>query len=446
MGFLGRIALALTRWTERWVPSSFVIAILLTLVIFILAVSLTSTGPLDCVRYWGGGFWSLLGFGMQMTLIMVSGYLVAVSPPVERLLGALARVPRGPRSCVAWMAFLSMTLALLHWGLSIVVSAVMVKRFARQQPEVDYRLLVTAAYLGLGTTWHAGLSASAPLLVATPGHFLEEQMGVIPLTETIFSPFNLILAAIVIVVFTVLIPLMHPARGKALTVEAALLAEGEAGEPQAAEEKSGGFAGRIDNWPALGRIVAALGLLWLILHFAAGGSVTLNVVNFAYLMLGIGLHGRASSIVAAVENGVRLASGVILQFPLYAGMFGIIRDSGLTEVISNAFVTIANNRSYSALVYWYSGIVNYFVPSGGSKWAIEAPYLVDAARTLQVKVSSTVLAYSWGDMLTNIIQPFWALPILRAAGLDFRHILGYAMVVFAIYGALVSVAFWLYPP
>jgi short-chain fatty acids transporter len=143
---------------------------------------------------------------------------------------------------------------------------------------------------------------------------------------------------------------------------------------------------------------------------------------------------------------VRLASGVILQFPFYAGMFGIIRDSGLTEVISQVFVTIADARSYPVLVYWYSGIVNYFVPSGGSKWAIEAPYLVEAAKALQVKVSSTVVAYSWGDMLTNIIQPFWALPILRAAGLDFRHILGYAMVVFALYGALVSAAFWLYPP
>jgi short-chain fatty acids transporter len=455
MDFLGRIALALTRWTERWVPSSFVIAILLTFVIFLLAVTLTPSGSLDCVRFWGDGFWSLLTFGMQMTLIMVSGYLVAVSPPVDRLLSAVARLPRGPRTCVAWMAFLSMTLALLHWGLSIVVSAVMVKRFARHQPDVDYRLLVTAAYLGLGTTWHAGLSASAPLLVATPGHFLEEQMGVIPLTETIFSPFNLILAAVVVVVFTFLIPLMHPARGRALTVDPALLAEdanargrkpaGAPAEP-GAEKIRRGFAQWIDDWPGLGWIVATIGLLWLILHFAGGGSVTLNVVNFAYLMLGIGLHGRASSIVVAVENGVRLASGVILQFPFYAGMFGIIRDSGLTEVISNFFVTIANGRTYPALVYWYSGIVNYFVPSGGSKWAIEAPYVVEAAKALQVKISSTVLAYSWGDMLTNIIQPFWALPILRAAGLDFRHILGYALLVFTLYGALVSAAFWLYPP
>jgi len=205
MDFLGRIALALTRWSERWVPSSFVIAILLTFLVFVLAIALTSATALQCVTFWGDGFWELLSFAMQMTLIMVSGYVVAASPPVDRALTRLARLPRGPRSCVMLMAFLSMALGMLHWGLSIVVSALMVRRFARHEPRVDYRLLVTAGYLGMGLTWHAGLSASAPLLVATPGHFLERQMGIVPLGQTIFSPFNLILAFIVLGVFTLLI-------------------------------------------------------------------------------------------------------------------------------------------------------------------------------------------------------------------------------------------------
>lgn len=447
---LARAALALTRWTERFVPSSFVIALLLTAVLFGLAVGLTPTTPLDAVRAWGNGFWTLLGFAMQMTLIMVSGYVVAVSPGVDRFLAAMARLPRGPRSCVAWMAFLSMSLALLHWGLSIVVSAVMVKRFARHTPSVDYRLLVTAAYLGLGTTWHAGLSASAPLLVATPGHFLESQMGVLPLGATIFSPFNLALAGIVLVVFTLVMPLLHPSADRALRVAPEdLQPDRAAARPERLGEEgrgTSGFAEWIEHSPWVGRVTGGLGCLWLVLHFTAGGPVTLDVVNFGYLFLGILLHGRVSSLVRAVEDGVRLASGVILQFPFYAGMFGILRDSGFTEVIGNAFAAIGTRETFPGLVLWYSAVVNYFVPSGGSKWAIEAPYLVAAAETLGTPIRSAVLAYAWGDMMTNIVQPFWALPILKAAGLEFRHILGYALVVFVLYGALVSAAFWLYPP
>lgn len=448
MSLPARAAVALTRWTERWIPSSFVIALLLTALLFVLAVTLTPTSPLDAVRAWGNGFWTLLGFAMQMTLILVSGFVVAVSPAVDRLLSAVARLPRGPRSCVAWMAFLSMILALLHWGLSIVGSAVLVKRFARRQPGVDYRLLVAAAYLGLGATWHAGLSASAPLLVATPGHFLEAQMGVVPLGETLFSPFNLTLAGAVLLIFTALPALLHPPRGKALVVDPALLAA--AAEPAFATGEAApagtSFAERLERTPWLGRIVGLAGFLWLGLHFAARGAVTLDVVNFGYLFLGIFLHGSAHQLVRAVEHGVRLASGVILQFPFYAGMYGILQGSGLAEVIGRGFATVATRDTLPGVVLWYSGLVNYFVPSGGSKWAIEAPYLVAAAQALETPVRGTVLAYAWGDMLTDLIQPFWALPLLKAAGLEFRHILGYSLLLFALYGTLVSAVFWWYPP
>lgn len=452
---LGRLALALTRWSERWIPSSFVIAVLLTAVTFALSLALTSTSLLDAIGYWGDGFWELLSFSMQMSLIMVSGYMVAVSAPVDRFLTRLARIPRSPRGAVAFMACFSMGLGLLHWGLSIVGSAVLLKRLARRQPGVDYRLLVTAGYLGMGLTWHAGLSASAPLLVATPGHFLEAQMGVLPLSQTIFSAFNLLLAGVVLVVFGTLVPALHPKPAHALTVDPRILAE-EKGEEGAADATASSndpdrspsrrsFAEWIDHSPALGWIVGALGLIWLTRYFGAKGwtAITLNVVNFTYLMLAITLHGRGSKIVAAAEGGVRLTSGVILQFPFYAGMYGIIKGSGLVDVLGDAFVRVATPESYPLLVYWYSGIVNYFVPSGGSKWAIEAPYILQAGQTLGVEHAKTVMAYAWGDMLTDIIQPFWALPLLRAARLDFRHILGYCMLVFVLYATLVSGAFWL---
>ena len=443
MDALGRIALALTRWSERWIPSSFVIAILLTLVTAVLALVLTPAGPVQVLSYWGDGFWELLSFAMQMTLIMVTGYMVATSRPVDRALAWIATRPRGPRSCVFLMAMLSMGLGLVHWGLSIVVSAVLVRRFARHEPRVDYRLLITAGYLGMGLTWHAGLSASAPLLVATPGHFLEKQIGVVPLSQTVFSPFNLVLAALVLAVFGVLVPALHPAPGRALTAD---LGDDEPRAVTDAEEprEPGSFADRIDHWPALGWIVGAAGLLWLGRWFGEKGwtAITLNVVNFTFLMLAVALHGRASRLVVAAQEGVKLGSGVVLQFPFYAGIYGILKGSGLADVIGNAFVSVASARTYPLLVYWYSGLVNYFVPSGGSKWAIEAPYILAAGKTLGVAPSKVVLSYAWGDMMTDIIQPFWALPLLQAARVDFRHILGYAMLVFVVYATLVSLAFW----
>lgn len=461
MDVLGRVALALTRWGERWIPSSFVIAVLLTFLTFGLAVLLTPASLLQCITYWGDGFWELLGFAMQMTLIMVSGYVIAVAPAVDRALTQLARVPRGPRSCVAWMAFLSMGLGLVHWGLSIVVSAMMVRRLARHEPRVDYRLLVAAGYLGMGLTWHAGLSASAPLLVATPGHFLEKDMGIVPLSATLFSSFNVTLAAGVLVVFTLLVPLLHPRAGHALTVDPALLEEPDtatAREPdtgaaagthesedrEARPQARRSFAEWIDHWPALGWLVAAMGFVWIGRYLADKGwtALTLNVVNFSFLMIGVALHGRASRLVAAAEEGVKLASGVVLQFPFYAGIYGVLKGSGLAEVIGRAFAQVASPTTYPLLVYWYSGLVNYFVPSGGSKWAIEAPYILAAGKTLGVATPKVVVAYAWGDMMTDVIQPFWALPLLRAARLDFRHILGYAMLVFVVYAALVSLAFW----
>jgi short-chain fatty acids transporter len=208
----------------------------------------------------------------------------------------------------------------------------------------------------------------------------------------------------------------------------------------------GGLAERLERTPWLGRAFGLAGFLWLALHFAARGAVTLDVVNFGYLFLGVFLHGSAERLVRAVERGVRLASGVILQFPFYAGMYGILQGSGLAGVIADAFAAVASRETLPGIVLWYSGVVNYFVPSGGSKWAIEGPYLVQATGALGAPLSGTLLAYAWGDMLTNLIQPFWALPLLKAAGLEFRHILGYAFLLCAAYGALVSAAFWLYPP
>jgi short-chain fatty acids transporter len=424
-----------------------VIAVLLTGVASGLALGFTSVGPLGLLRAWGGGFWELLGFGMQMCLIIVSGYVLAVSRPLQALFERVAAGARTPRGAVVRTALLSMLLAWVHWGLSIAGSAVFVRIVARRQPRADYRLLVCCAYLGLGTLWHAGLSASMPLLVALPDHFMVQELGVIPVTRTLFHPFNLGLAAVTLIAMTWLAARMQPPAGSAPLVDWERAAAVDMEAPPAAEDAAAaGPALRLEQSRWVSLAVGLLGLAWLADWFASRGlkGVNLNTVNFAFLMIGVLLHGRPAALLAAAERGGRYVWGVILQFPFYAGIYGIIRDTKLQDVIAGWFTAVATPQAYPTIVLWYSGILNYIIPSGGSKWAIEAPYIVQAARNVGADLHFTVLAYAWGDMLTDIIQPFWAIPLLAIAKQSFRDILGFALVFFAVYAAIVTAGFALH--
>jgi short-chain fatty acids transporter len=441
---LSRVATTLTALSQRWIPSAFAIAILLTFVTFAISIA-AGASPQQTLVAWGNGFWTLLPFAMQMSLVILTGYIVSTAPIVEPLFTKLATLPKSPRGAAVTMALVSMGLAWFHWGLSIVGCAMFVRHVARAQPRVDYRLLVAAAYFGMGATWHSGLSASAPLLVATPGHFLEARIGLLPITQTIFHPFNLTLTAIVVALLTLLAYVLHPREADAVCIDAdALEALGRFTPP--AKPAAPGPAELVDHTYWLNAIIGLVGLAWLAWYFATHGfALTLDVLNFAFLMLGILLHPSPASVLAATEKGSSLLAGVVLQFPFYAGMYGVIQGTGLSERLGAWIASSADARTFPLVLYWYSGIVNYFVPSGGSKWAIEAPYLVDAAQRLGIGIDQVVVAYAWGDMATDLIQPFWALPLLAAARLDFRDIMGYATVVFLVYVTVVSIAFWLLP-
>lgn len=448
---LQTLAAALTRWSTRWVPDAWIIAVFLTLVTVILALIFTPTSPAQVVTHWGNGFWVLLTFAMQMALIIMTGYILSTTPVFRRLLDALAGVPRSPRQAVALMAVVSMALAWINWGLSIVGSAVFVRYMVTRQRGVDYRLLVATAYLGLGVMWHSGLSASAPLLVATPKHFMEDRMGLVPITDTIFNPFNLVLALIVLLVMTAIAPAMHPRREDVVEAEPGLMFQPVAGgaveAPAAEQPRVRTPAEWISSSPIVNLVVGLSGLAWIASTVAVKGfaAIDLNFVNFTFLMLGVLLHWTPSSFLKSAEEGGGYIWGVVVQFPFYAGIFGIIQNSGLDKVIATWFVAIANQQSFPFIIYWYSGILNYIVPSGGSKWAIEAPYVIEAAKQVGVSNSLAVVTYAWGDMATDIIQPFWAIPLLGVAKLEFRDIMGYCIIFFLAYAVLVSIAFLLVP-
>lgn len=442
---LDRISSGLAAFAKAHTPDAFVIAVLLTVLTFCLALLFGKATPFECVRFWGNGFWTLLTFGMQMCLVVFSGYLLAVSPPVARLLNAFSSLPRSPRTAVLLLASASVVLCWLNWGVGLTASAMMVSFFAKKQPDADYRILVVAAYLGMGCSWHVGPSGSVPLLLATPGHFLEARTGVLPLTETVFQPWPLFIAATVCAALAALCPMLLPPPDKrvhAVTIQP-ILPDGA--QPAQPVSESQSAAVRLEESRLVNLAVGVPGLIWLVDHFwTSGVALTLDTVNFCVLVLAILCHPSPRSLVRSARQAGGLLHGIVLQFPLYAGMYGIIKDSGLARTISDVFVGLTGPRSFLLFVFWYSSAMNYFVPSGGSKWAIEAPYLLDAASRLGVDTGRLAVSYAFGDMGTNLIQPFWALPLLAVAKLDFKDILGFELVLCAVYLVLVSVglALW----
>jgi len=429
----------LSRFTERWVPDSWVICMMLTAVAFALAVIGAGVGPEEALLAWGDGVWVLLTLAMQFTIAMVAAHACVSSPPVFRWLDRLASLPDPEKpSQAVWLAgAFSLVTGYLNWALCLVACALFVPFLARRNPRTDIRVMITAAYLGLGTVWHCGLSGSAPLILATPGNPLlapSSGTGVVdrlyPVTETLFRPFNLVYMLAIGATGLLAAAALHPRRNAVTLrpdqVEAILPTPPEPPTPPATPaERLESFRG----WVWLAAILLAYPLGHSIATRGFGTSWTIDAYNSVFLVAALLLHGRPVSFLRACRNGVDAAWGIILQFPFYAGIFGLMQNTGLGAWIGKGFAAFATTGTYPLVVYVYSAWMNLFVPSAGSKWLIEAPYLVPAGSSLDVSVVTVLLAYSYGDSTTNLIQPFFAIPILAVTRLRFGDVVGYTFLV-----------------
>jgi short-chain fatty acids transporter len=452
--FFTRAVNAVARWSARWVPNSFAIACLLTLVTFALVIGVAGKTPIAAQGYWTRGFWELLELTMQLSLIVLTGYIVAVSPIVSRGLELLADAASTNRGAVVLMGLVSMAASWLHWGLGLIAGPIFLGFLVRRHPRIDYRLAVAASYLGSTCTWHAGLSASAPLIMATPKNFMEAQAGLVPVSATIFSGFNLMLTATVVAVMTVALWRLYPRAADVRTTDEVLgaprampdTAADPHGDAPQAWRRQPGLARALEDGYAINLVMGLLGVtaVWS-LYAESGYRVSINLLNFVFLFAALLLHASPASFTAAAQRGATHLHGIVIQFPFYAGMYGLIRYSGLAEIIGRWFVSVASAKTFPVFIYWYSGILSYFIPSGGSKWAVEAPYVVAAAQTLGVPLPHAILAYAWGDMSTHFLQPFWAIPLLAIARVEFKDIVGYLALLFVVNLAVVSAAFALMP-
>jgi short-chain fatty acids transporter len=444
---LERVAARFTAAAERWVPDAFVFALAATALVVIAAIGSRSAGPLEIVRIWGNGFWSLLSFTMQMSLIVIAGYVVATTRPVHALIRWLARQPKTPRSAVAMVAFVAMTSSWLNWGFSLMFSAMLAKETARRVRGVDYRAVAASSFLGLGSIWAQGLSGSAALQMATPSALPQGIRkvveaggkvpdGVIGLEHTIFLWQSLLSCVIEIALVTALVYLITPGEKRARTAESMGIDLGESDEPAAATGTATSPSERIERSPVLSLAFAALALIYLVDYFVTAPhpvhAVSLNVINFTFLTLGILLHGTPARLMRAVRDATPAVWGIILQFPLYAGMAAIIAETKLNEKIAHFFVSLSTPTTYPALISLYSTVLGVFVPSGGSKWIIEAPYVMQAAHDHHVHLGWMVAVYDLGEAVANLVQPFWMLPILGLFRLRARDVMGYTFIVFIV--------------
>lgn len=446
-GFLARVALAMTAWTERWVPDAFIFALLATIIVVVAGVSATPSTLPQVIDAWGNGFWELIPFTLQMSLIIITGHVLATSPPVGRVIRALAAWPATPRGAVALVAFFAMASAWFNWGFSLIFSAVLAKEIARRVVGVDYRALAAASFLGLGSVWAQGLSGSAALQMASPGA-LPPQIrdlvargglvpgGVISFQHTIFLWQSLLSVVIEIALVTVVMWLITPPTGRAKTA-ATLgieLGDSEMTLPESSLRPPPGQW--LEHSPILNWLIVLIGGTYLVRYFLAAreplNAINLNIVNLTFLLLGFLLHKTPARLMHAVQGATPAIWGVILQFPFYAGIAKVITSTHLSQQIAHFFVGISNATTFPTLVAIYSAALGIFVPSGGSKWVVEAPYVMTAAHELKVHLGWVVASYDLGEALANLVQPFWMLPILGLFHLRARDVMGYTFVVFLI--------------
>ena len=418
------------RVVNRWLPDAFLFAVILTIVVFLGAMAATGMGPITMLEKWGNdaGFWGLLSFAMQMALVLVFGNAMASAGPCKKGLGAIANLAHNKKQAIVITTFVSVICCWLNWGFGLVAGALLAKEIAKRVRDVDYPLLIASAYSGF-VIWHAGFSGSIPLSLVE-GKAFGDVTYQAPITETLFHPVNLVMVLIILFVMPLINYAMHPDKDHTICVDPALLTD----------EKERTYkietpADKMEHSKILWAILIAACWIYIVMYFVKNGfTLGLNIVNFLFMTLGLTLQGNLRKYVDAISDAAGGAAGILLQFPFYAGIMGMMiaqNDAGvsLASTISNFFVNISTPITLPMLSFLAAGIVNFFVPSGGGQWAVQGPIMMPAGRAQGISDGMTAMAVAWGDQWTNMIQPFWALPALGIAKLSARDVMGYLVIV-----------------
>ena len=448
---LARLGSALNMSMDKYIPDCFLFAVGLTFVVFIAGMTLAGKGLFQMIEYWYNGFWGFLAFSMQMVLIIVTGYTLAVTPIGNRIFTWLSTIPKSSLPAVIFIGVVVSVLSWFHWGLGIVAGAILAPKMGRNIPTLNYKMLVASAYVGWCTGAY-GLTVTETLIVNTPGHFMEKQIGLIPISQTSFHPE--ILVPVVLCTF-VIVPalwwLFHPEKDEIPPLDKAVV---DAFEQEIAAEqakidsennsnKVKTIANRIEDSRIICYVTCALALSYVVYWFYTKGfDLNLNIFNFAMLFVGFALHGTPKRFYTAFAEGTKLSWGVVLQFPFYAGIQGMMGASGLVAIISSWFVAISTPLTYPMWTFISASIVNFFIPSAGGILMVQGPIMMNAAQALGVPYADTIRAFTAGENIANIIQPFFAIPLLALARLDMKDIMGYCIIAWIVTSIAFMVSIW----
>lgn len=424
----------LSRGVQRFLPDAFVIAVLLTLFVFIVGFFTNPAEPITLVKSFGDGFWVYLAFTMQMVLLLMTGMVLASVPFVKRGLESLASLANTPNKAYVLTFTVTAIAYYINWGLAVVVGAILVREVGKRNQNAHFPLLVAAAYSPT-VLYTAGLSSSIGLTVATKDHFLAEVMGVIPTSETIFSSSTIIIFLALFLTMPAIICLMAPKTN----IKPYVAREVPPKKKETDEVEENTPALKLERTPILGILTGAIGLLYVVNEFLNGRDLDLNIINILFLSLGLVFHRSLGQFGEAFKEAASSTSPIILQFPFYAGIIAVLGSSGLGQAIIDGMASVANKETFDIFTYWSAGVVNMLAPSGGGQWALQGPLQVPAGMALGVDPATIAMAVGWGDAWTNLIQPFWALPILSVVGLHIRHIMGYCFLLAIWVGALTTV-------
>jgi short-chain fatty acids transporter len=427
---LRRLTRIFVRYAERYIPDPYLYALILTFVTAAASFIWTPAEANKIIASWYDGIWAILAFAMQMALILSTGVALAEAGPVKRGLQRLAAIPSHQSGAAVTMFLVSGFASWLNWGFGLVAGALLAREIAKRIRDVDFGFLVAIAYMG-NMVWASGLSSSIALATATPGsalNIVEKVTGkVAGLNETIFTAYNLVPTILVFILLPVMLVAIAPSPTEMKRVDPALLEQQDAPLPSAHAEKN--FASAIENSPLF-----TLGLIGMGIAYEAnvvatrGFTLDINGMIFIALMLGLLFHWRPIRYIRAFNRAARTVGPILLQFPLYGGIMGMMTGTGLAAVIAQAFVAFSTHQTLPFWSFVSSNIISLFVPSGGGHWAVQGPFMVPAAVSLHVDPALTAMATAMGEQTANMIQPFWALPVLAIAGLGIRDIMGYCVM------------------
>ena len=416
-------------------PSPFTIAIIITAITLLLALIFTENPTpsksytFTLLEYWNNGLWDLLKFGMQMVLMLILGHVLAISKPINRLISYFTQFAKNTSSAALLTALLTLIMSFFNWGLGLIFGAIFARKVGdhclNNGIKINYPLIGAAGYSGL-MVWHGGISGSAPLLVAEEGHFLMNEIGIIGFEKTIFSAMNITSSILMLILISGAVYFI----GK--RIEHTPIRESSK-ETKTELEIVG--AERFDHSKIPGIILGGVIVLLALKTMLTSTDLRFinpNYINFLLFGMGLIFHRSFASFLNAAEEAVGGSLGIIIQFPLYAGIMGIMKSSGLVVVVSEFFIQHSTAESFPIFTFFSAGLVNIFVPSGGGQWAVQGPIIASSCQALGVPIEKGIMALAYGDQLTNMLQPFWALPLLGITKLKAQEILPYTFLIMLI--------------